>query len=613
MTRRAIELLAPAKNADVGIEAIRCGADAVYIGAPRFGARVSAGCSVEDIARLTAFAHRFYAKVYVTLNTVLFDDELHEAEQMVWQLYDAGVDALIVQDMALLEMNLPPIALHASTQCNNRTKEKVQFLSQCGFSQVVLARELSIPEIREISSSTSVPLEGFVHGALCVSYSGQCYMSQAYCGRSANRGACAQMCRLPYTLKDANGKVLLDRRHLLSLKDFNASALLQEMIAAGITSFKIEGRLKDVSYVKNVTAYYRRLLDDIISRDESLCRASSGITTFSFQPLIDKSFSRGFTDYFLKSRNLSMASMLTPKSLGQKLGRVVAQSRNSFVVDTDEILNNGDGLCLVTADEDVIGCRVNRADRQTVYPLQMPKERLLSATVYRNLDVAYEQALNNPNFSSRKIMLAVEIKENETGVEVMLRDENGNSLTRQFTLEALEPAKNAEKMRDSWQSQFKKLGDTDFEATSVSLDMPFSWFVPMSQITAFRRQTIEAFVELRAKNYQRPLRAARCESIVAPESLLDYRANVGNALAKRFYENVGVTIVQPAFEKQHVDGAELMRTRYCLKHELGYCAKQNGGKKRLAEPLEISHGKNCWILDFDCVHCEMIIREMSNR
>jgi len=356
---QTIELLAPAKNAEVGIAAINHGADAVYIGAPKFGARQAVGNSLDDIATLVTYAHRFYARVYVALNTILSDDELSEARSLIYKLYDIGVDALIIQDMGLLELDLPPIPLHASTQCDNRSVDKVKFLEQCGFEQVVLARELSLQQIREIGEKTSVALECFVHGALCVSYSGQCYLSQALRERSANRGACAQMCRLPYTLLDGDEEVLSRNQHLLSLKDFDASAHLLELMEAGVSSFKIEGRLKEANYVKNITAYYRQKIDQLIAGTDCR-RASSGVTRFFFEPNPQKTFYRGATDYFLRTRTTNITSFETPKSLGEPVGTVREVWRNAFSVNSDKEFANGDGLCCVNTHGDFVGFRVKK-------------------------------------------------------------------------------------------------------------------------------------------------------------------------------------------------------------------------------------------------------------
>ena len=384
--QRKIELLAPAKNLECGIAAVDHGADAIYIGAPRFGARAAAGNSLEDIAELVRYAHVYNVRIYVTVNTILKDEELKDTEKMIWDLYRAGVDALIVQDMGLLELNLPPIPLHASTQMDNRTPQKVRFLAEAGFRQVVLARELSLVEIGNIHHACpDVPLEVFVHGALCVSYSGQCYVSQACFGRSANRGECAQFCRLAFYMVDADGKSIVRNKHLLSLKDLNQSEELEQLLDAGASSLKIEGRLKDVSYVKNVTAYYRQKLDSVFKRRKEYIRASSGKVKLEFKPQLDKSFSRGFTNYFLFDRNKDIFSFDTPKSLGEEMGTVKEIRGNYLTVAGIKSFNNGDGVCFLDQTGKLQGFRINRVENNKLFPQEMP--RIKPRTIlYRNFD-----------------------------------------------------------------------------------------------------------------------------------------------------------------------------------------------------------------------------------
>ncbi|MCD8319089.1 MAG: U32 family peptidase, partial [Paraprevotella sp.] len=373
--RRFVELLAPARNWECAVAAVDHGADAVYIGASRFGARASAGNSIEDIARVVAYAHLYWVKVYVTVNTILEDSELDDTKRLIWELYRIGVDALIIQDMALLELDLPPIPLHASTQMDNRTPEKVAFLQRQGFSQVVLAREMSLAEIQAVHDACDVPLEVFVHGALCVSYSGQCYVSQHCFGRSANRGECAQFCRLKFDLVDRDGRVIEQGKHLLSLKDMNRSENLERLLQAGVSSFKIEGRLKDAAYVKNVTAGYRRRLDEIFKRHPEYGRASSGRSVFKFTPCLEKSFNRGFTSYFLDGRTSDMASFHSPKSLGEEVGEVKAVYGKYVVVSGVKSFANGDGLCYLDEQGELKGFRVNRAEANKIYPAEMPRIR----------------------------------------------------------------------------------------------------------------------------------------------------------------------------------------------------------------------------------------------
>ncbi|MBO4402073.1 MAG: U32 family peptidase, partial [Bacteroidales bacterium] len=433
-----IELLSPAKNLHCGIEAVKHGADAVYIGAPRFGARVAAGNSWEDLEKLVRFAHLYSAKVHVTLNTILTDAELEEARNMAWRCYEMGVDALIIQDMGLLRADLPPIALHASTQADNRMPEKVKFLQEVGFQRVILARELSLSQIKAIRQATEVELEAFVHGALCVSYSGQCYMSYAGCGRSANRGECAQYCRLPYTLRDAEGRVLQQERHLLSLKDMNRSGSLREMIEAGITSFKIEGRLKEADYVKNITLYYRRKLDALLEgkpepdgkngadncSDAVWAKASAGKVTAFFEPHPEKSFNRGFTEYFLHGRRGDEHQWATPKSMGEPLGKVIGVTPKFFQLQTEKTLHNGDGLCFLDERRQLVGFRLNRVEANRLFPLEMPDGLQKGVMLYRNEDRLFSKQLEGET-AVRKIAVSLLFGETEKGFSLTMTDEEG--------------------------------------------------------------------------------------------------------------------------------------------------------------------------------------------
>lgn len=428
MKQRPIELLAPAKNLECGIEAINHGADAVYIGAPRFGARAAAGNSLADIEALVQYAHLYNVRIYVTVNTILRDDELKETEAMIWDLYRVGVDALIVQDMGLTQLNLPPIPLHASTQMDNRTVEKVRFLADAGFRQVVLARELSVNEISRIHAACpDTLLEVFIHGALCVSYSGQCYVSEACFGRSANRGECAQFCRLQFDMTDADGKVIEKGKHLLSLKDMNQSDNLEELLDSGASSLKIEGRLKDVSYVKNVTAYYRQKLDALFKRRKEYVRASSGSVKLAFRPQLDKSFSRGFTDYFAHGRNPGIFSFNTPKSLGEEVGTVKEIRGNYLTVAGVKAFSNGDGLCYIDAQGRLQGFRVNRVENNKLFPQEMP--RIKPKTVlYRNFDQEFDRIMQKKS-AERKLAVDVSLVENNFGFTLTMCDEDGNSVS----------------------------------------------------------------------------------------------------------------------------------------------------------------------------------------
>ncbi|EXY23659.1 peptidase U32 family protein [Bacteroides fragilis str. 2-F-2  len=485
--QRKIELLAPAKNLECGIAAIDHGADAVYIGAPKFGARAAAVNSLEDIAALVEYAHLYNARIYVTVNTILKDEELQETEKMIWALFRVGVDALIVQDMGITGLNLPPIPLHASTQMDNRTVEKVRFLADAGFRQVVLARELSLREISKIHEACpDVPLEIFVHGALCVSYSGQCYVSQACFGRSANRGECAQFCRLPFSLVDAEGRVIVKDKHLLSLKDLNQSDELEALLDAGASSFKIEGRLKDVSYVKNVTAAYRRKLDAIFARRKEYARASSGSCRYAFNPQLDKSFSRGFTHYYLHGRTKDVYSFDTPKSLGEEMGTMKEARGNYLTVAGLKSFNNGDGVCYIDEQGRLQGFRINRVEGNKLYPQEMP--RIKPRTVlYRNFDQEFEKILARKS-SERRIAVSVRLTDTPFGFALTLTDEDDNSVTLSLAREK-EPARTPQE--ENLKTQLAKFGNTPFEAVRIDIDFAGNWFLPASVLADFRGRAVE--------------------------------------------------------------------------------------------------------------------------
>lgn len=605
--QQPVELLAPARNLECGIAAIDHGADAVYIGAPRFGARAAAGNTLEDIAALTAYAHLYNARIYVTVNTILKDDELDDTEAMIRELYDAGVDALIVQDMAVLQMNLPPVALHASTQTDNRTAEKVRFLSGAGFSRVVLARELSLDEIRAIHEACDVSLEVFVHGALCVSYSGQCYASQACYGRSANRGECAQFCRLAFDLMDADGKVIVKDKHLLSLKDLNRSTDLEALLDAGATSFKIEGRLKDVAYVKNVTAYYRGKLDEVLRHRPEFRRASSGTSRILFTPQPDKSFSRGSTDYFLHGRSPGIFSFDTPKSMGEEMGTVKSVTGSYLVVSGVKSFANGDGLCYLDSRGKLCGFRVNRADANKLYPLEMP-EIAKGTVLYRNFDQEFEKQLARKS-AERKLPVDLLFTENAFGFTLEAADEDKNRVC--VTLEmAKEPARTPQ--QQNLETQFSKLGNTPFEARSVAVRLHGNWFVPASALADLRRRAVEKLLQLRRINYRRPSRRVARDSNPYPQQELTYLGNVMNRRAEAFYLSHGVVRTTPAFEAVRPESAVLMFCRHCLRYSLGWCGRHHGKPSPYREPyfLQSADGRR-FRVDFDCRACEMLIREES--
>ena len=599
-----IELLSPAKNLECGLAAINHGADAVYIGASSFGARAAAGNTLEDIATLVQYAHKYRSKVHVALNTVLTDEQLPEAEKLIWEVYNAGADALIIQDMGILQLNLPPIALHASTQTDNRTVEKVRFLQDVGFSRVVLARELSLKQIADISSQTDIELEAFVHGALCVSYSGQCYMSQANCGRSANRGQCAQYCRLPYHLLDADDTMLMKNKHFLSLKDLDLSDSLGELMDAGVTSFKIEGRLKDVDYVKNITAYYRKKLDAVLEGNTRFQKASAGRTTFFFEPNPEKSFRRGATDYFLHERKDDIVQLDTPKSMGEAIGKVKEIGEYYFTMSSAEKLNNGDGLCFINPHGDLTGFRVNKVDGRRVYPADMP--RLVEGIwLYRNQDQAFEKILKGKT-AERKVGLEIVFREIANGFYIQLTDEDGTSILFQAACEK-QPAQKPEAVNDNIKNQLSKLGNTIYEAIDISIQLDSLWFFPASQLSEWRRLAVEQLDKARENAYVRVSNSNR-KSIPAnfPTTQLTYLGNVTNAQAEAFYREHGVEEIQPGFEVKAEEGVPLMFCKHCIKFALGWCPKQ-GYKATFKEPLFLKNNNQLYKLTFDCKICEMRI------
>ena len=600
--QRAIELLAPAKNLECGIEAVNHGADAVYIGAPRFGARAAAGNSLEDIAELVKYAHLYRVRIYVTVNTILRDEELKETEAMIWDLYRVGVDALIVQDMGITRLNLPPIPLHASTQMDNRTPEKVRFLAQAGFRQVVLARELTLDEIKKIHEACpDTPLEVFVHGALCVSYSGQCYVSQACYGRSANRGECAQFCRLAFDMVDAEGKVIAKNKHLLSLKDMNQSNTLEALLDAGATSLKIEGRLKDVSYVKNVTAYYRQRLDAIFKHRKEYRRASSGQVALSFTPQLDKSFSRGFTDYFVRGRNAEIFSFNTPKSLGEEMGTVKEIRGNYLTVAGVKPFSNGDGLCYLDEQGRLQGFRVNRVENNKLYPQEMPRIRP-KTRLYRNFDQEFERVMQKKS-AERKIRIAMELAENEFGFTLSVADEDDVRISLAFPRQK-EPARSPQE--ENLKKQLGKLGNTPFDAERIDINLSDNWFIPSSEVAEMRRQAIDKLLEARTMNYpyERVLMKETAHAFPAKE--LTYLGNVMNREAFSFYRAHGVGRIAPAFEKEAPQQAVLMFCKHCLRYSMGWCPVHHKVRSTFKEPYYLVSGDSRkFQLQFDCKNCQM--------
>ena len=654
-SRNHLELLAPARDADIGIEAVNHGADAIYIGGPGFGARDKASNSIQDIERLVQHAHRFGSRIFVTLNTILRDDELEGARRLAWQVYEAGADALIVQDMGLMELDLPPIQLHASTQTDIRQPEKARFLQDVGFSQMVLARELDLHQIRAIAQEVQqATLEFFVHGALCVAYSGQCFISHAHTGRSANRGSCSQECRLPYTVTDAAGRVVAHDKHVLSLKDNDQSANLEALIDAGIRSFKIEGRYKDMATVKNVTAHYRLLLDAILDRRPELARASAGRCTYTFTPEPEQAYNRGGTDYFVNGRRPvesgDIGAFDTPKHAGMPVGHVVAVSERYFDLDTGQpglTLNNGDALTWWDRQGELQGVPVNTAEalvgpggtRWRITPQQARglsvhdlKDLRRDTAINRNRDMAWERLLAKPS-ADRRIALDITLAqtrlkpaaaqqpgqaappqalaETVDALELTLRSEDGVKVSVQAPFSA-EPARDAQRMEHTTKEQLAKLGNTIYSARRIRLALHQPWHLPASLLNALRRDAVAALDAARLQALARLPRAAPVQPPVPyPEDTLSYLANVYNSRAAAFYARHGVKVVGAAYESHEALGeVSLMITKHCVRWSLSLCPKQAKGVTGVqgtvrAEPLVLQHGEDRLTLRFDCKPCEM--------
>lgn len=639
MLAHQLELLSPARTADIGIEAVNHGADAVYIGGPSFGARANADNSVQDIARLVQHAHRYHSRIFVTLNTILRDDELEPARQLIHQLYDAGVDALIMQDMGLLTLDLPPIQLHASTQTDIRTPEKARFLQDVGLSQLVLARELTLPQIAAIQQGLTqgrdprwgppAILEFFVHGALCVAYSGQCYISHAHTGRSANRGDCSQACRLPYQVTDAQGRFVAHDKHVLSMKDNNQSANMEALIDAGIRSFKIEGRYKDMGYVKNITAHYRTLLDEILERRPELAAASSGTCRFTFTPDPNQNFNREFTDYFVQGRQEDIGAFDSPKNPGQAIGWVVAVGPDHIDLETHEAsmeLLNGDGLCYYDLQQELVGLQTNRVQelpksgqnrRWRVYPkdpMSQFKDLRKGREVNRNRSMAWVRTLDKKS-AERRMAVWMRLHDRENGIALTLTDENGCE-GHAFVLSERQRAQQPEQAIAKYREQLTRLGDTAFvvrePSEDVQVELRAPWFIPASQLNALRRDAVASLEAARLAGLSRLPRASVVEPPVAyPEDNLSYLANVFNHPARDFYAQHGVKVIAAAYESHEEAGeVSLMITKHCVRYSLSLCPKQAKGVTGVqgtvkAEPLMLINGKDKLTLRFDCKPCEM--------
>ena len=608
--KKKVEILAPAKNLLQGMLAINSGADAVYIGAPQYGARSNATNSIEDIAELVKYAHLFKAQVFVVINTILYDNELDDCKKLIYQLYDIGVDALIVQDMAIMEMDLPPIVIHASTQANNRDPKHVKFLKDAGMQRVVLARELNLDQIREIHEATDVELEFFVSGALCVSFSGNCYMSIAGGERSANRGSCAQNCRLPYNLTDGTGKTLIANSHLLSIKDLDLSDQLPNLIEAGVTSFKIEGRLKDLVYVKNNVSYLRQKLDAFLENNEQFTKASSGKTLFNFDPQMDRSFNRGYTDYFVNKRKEKIGSWETPKSKGQYIGKVTDITPKGYFIENADQLNNGDGLYFLNESDEGDGVQINVVLNSLVVPNNY-KPIAIGTDIYRNSDAAFNKIVERDDATIRKISVELSFSETANGFQLVAIDEDGHESKSTFEIEKT-PSTKGEVIIDEIKKNLTKTGNTPFTVEQVNVEFSNTWFLPTSKVNEIRREVLDNLIDIRVNEYHREEFQIQKTDHPYPVSVLDFTYNVSNKLARAFYKRHGVTEIEKAFELQWDPGkSRVMTTKYCVKYELGKCARfqrETMGEK-VVEPLTLTHGENEYKLKFNCKPCEMEIWE----
>lgn len=601
-----IELLSPAKNAETAIAAVQHGADAVYIGAPKFGARAAVGNSLEDIAKAVDYAHHFNSKIYSTVNTVLYDNELKEAEKMIRDLYRIGVDAIIVQDMSILRMDIPPIQLHASTQCDIRTPEKAKFLENVGFSQLVLARELTIEEIKAIRNAVSVPLEYFVHGALCVSYSGRCNASCYFKDRSANRGECSQICRLPYNVYDEDG-LILKEKHILSLKDFNLSDRLEDLLEAGVSSFKIEGRLKEVQYVKNITALYNNRLNEICKRNSDKYRRSSfGTCEYYFEPNPEKSFNRGFTHYFNETRNpkQKLASIFSPKSIGEKIGTVQKCFKNTITIKGNANLANGDGLVYIKNDE-LFGFRANKVTGNSIQLLNNI-QIAPGTTIYRNLDKSFSDLLSKDS-ATRKIGISVALAKTEKGLRIDGSDEIGNACSAFYPFEA-EKAKNDQ--TDYQKRIISKLGNTNYVLHNLDNNAVSGLFIPASILTEIRRIIIESLESSQRTNYKFAYRKEENKKAKCPYGNLIFSDNVANNLSRAFYSEHGAESIEPAMEvSKDLKNPILMTTRYCIRRQLDACLKEKGHNK-IGKHLVLESNDIKMSVEFDCKNCQMILRKL---
>ena len=608
LNQTPIELLSPAKNYEIGVAAINHGADAVYIGFERFGAREAAGNSLSDIEKLIRYAHIYHARVYITINTILYDNELNEVDNLIHTFYKMGADAIIIQDLGILEMDLPPIPIHASTQTNNTSLEKVKFLENIGIQRVILARELNLDEIKHIRKHTTVELEAFIHGALCVSYSGQCYFSQAIAGRSANRGECAQPCRSKYDLVDSSGKVLVKGKHLLSLKDLNQTKNIGFLIDSGITSLKIEGRLKDIVYVKNITAHYRKVIDRHISNRPYYSKSSSGKVNLNFDPDPENSFNRTFTTHFTEGRQRELISIDTQKSVGKYVGTVSMVAKNWLSLSGEHKITNNDGLCFVNKIGELEGFKVNRVEENRIYPNRRV-DIVKDTKVFRNYDHSFTQELLSNTSSARTIDCKIYMRLSNNLISIELIDEDLISTSFELS-NNFENSEKGDLALATLKKQFQKTGNTPFvinsmEVTNNTNDVPF---IPIGQINEWRRKLVEMHTLKRIEKHSITRKRIKPNSTPYSDNILTYKANVSNSLAKKFYNRHGVEEMEEAYEinKNHL-GVEIMETKYCPLYELGYCITPKG-QITIKKDLFLKNNEKLYPLLFNCHECKMIVK-----
>ena len=602
----AYELLAPANNKQTAKRAILAGADAVYIGYSKFGARAQAGNSLEDIIETVEFAHTYRVKVYITLNTILKDEELNKIEKLIWRLYEIKVDGIIIQDMGILELNLPPIPIIASTQCNNNSVDRIKFLEKTGFKRVILPRETTLAEIKTIKENTNIELESFIHGALCVSYSGQCYLSYAIGGRSANRGECAQPCRKKYTLIDAVGNEIVKNKYILSLKDFNLSERIEDLILAGITSFKIEGRLKNEAYVTNITAYYREIIDKILNT-YGLKRSSQGYSEISIEPDAYKSFNRGFTEFNITGDKKNIATVNYSSSLGEYIGIVQSSKKNYFTLNTN-ILNNGDGICFFNENKELIGTNINKTEGNIIYPANIKGIRE-GVKIYRNYNKEFDDEITTAEML-RKLPVKIKVRETSMGYLFIMTDEEQNSSCYMVS-QKYEQANQQEKAKNTMEIQLSKTGGSEFKIVSTDIKLKQIPFIRVKEINEIRRQLIEKLRKIRRKNYKYIIRNSSVKKVQYPEPELNYKANISNEKAKQFYVKRGVNVKEYALEIQNnIKNKDLMTSKYCIKNQLGLCSKQTQ-KKKYKEPFVLKDEFNKeYLVEFNCKDCIMKIRSL---